>query len=206
MAELTYNFSACIVSGGSELIKHIEALRGEYSPMCGEYFDYITGKRGRNSTAFTESACALILLDNLLKKHGIDRMSLAISRNADGRPCVINRNDLDFSVSHSEGAALCCIAIGADASVGADIQFARNYSRERMEELARTFMSQSELNSFLRSSTRADDFFRAWTKRESYYKRCGHDDVPAPGRFTGGIVASCGKRYYYSISLPEQGE
>lgn len=206
MAELTYDFSACIVSGGSELLKRVETLRGEYSPMCGEYFDYITGKYARHIEAFRESTCGVILLDNLLKKHGIDRMSLAIARNSDGRPCVINRNDLDFSVSHSEGAALCCIATGADASVGADIQFARNYSRERMEELARTFMSQSELNGFLRSSTRADDFFRAWTKRESYYKRCGHDDVPAPGSFAGGIITSCGKRYYYSISLPEQGE
>lgn len=206
MAELTFDFTACIVSGGSELLKRVEALRGEYSPMCGEYFDYIAGKFEKHAEAFTESACGLLLLDNLLKKRDVDRASLAITRNADGRPCVINRNDVDFSVSHSEGAALCCVATGADASVGADIQFARNYSRERMEELARTFMSQNELNGFLRSDSRADDFFRAWTKRESYYKRCGHDDVPAPGSFTGGIITSCGKRYYYSISLPEQGE
>lgn len=206
MAELKIDFSACIVSGGSELLGQIEALRSEYSPMCGEYFDYITGKSGRHMDAFVESACGFLLLDNLLKKNGVDRSAIAIARNSDGRPCVINRNDLDFSVSHSEGAAFCCVAAGADAAVGADIQFARTYSRERMEELAKTFMSQSELNSFLRSSARTDEFFQAWTRRESHYKRCGHDYALAPGSFLNGIISSCGKQYYYSISLPEQGE
>lgn len=104
MAELKYDFTACIVSGGVELPGRIDSAREEYSRTCGEYFDYLSGKLGKPS--FTESACGFVLLDNLLKKNGIDRRNLEIMRNSDGRPCIINRSDVDFSVSHSEGAAL----------------------------------------------------------------------------------------------------
>lgn len=116
MAELKFDWSACIVSGGAELINRVEAARAEYSSVCSEYFDYLVskaGKTGVHGDRFEESACGFLLLDNLLKKNGIDRRDLAIMRDSGGRPCIINRSDIDFSISHSEGAALCCLAIGA---------------------------------------------------------------------------------------------
>lgn len=104
MAELKFDWSACIVSGGAELISRVEAARAEYSSVCSEYFDYLVskaGKTGVHGDRFEESACGFLLLDNLLKKNGIDRRDLAIMHDSGGRPCIINRSDIDFSISHS---------------------------------------------------------------------------------------------------------
>ena len=208
MAELKFDWSACIVSGGAELINRVEAARAEYSSVCSEYFDYLVskaGKTGVHGDRFEESACGFLLLDNLLKKNGIDRRDLAIMRDSGGRPCIINRSDIDFSISHSEGAALCCLAIGADASVGADIQHARETDPQRIEDLAKTFMQQRELHMLQISSAadRKNMFYQEWTRRESYFKRCGQDDLPMSGIFREGIIRVCGREYYYCISLPE---
>ena len=208
MAELKFDWSACIVSGGAELINRVEAARGDYSGVCSEYFDYLVskaGKTGIHGGRFEESACGFLLLDNLLKKNGVDRRELAIMRGSSGRPCIINRSDVDFSISHSEGAALCCLAVGADASVGADIQFARESSPERIEELAGAFMQQRELHmlNIASDNEKADMFYHEWTRRESYYKRCGQDDLPMSGIFREGVIRACGRKYHYCISLPE---
>ena len=208
MAELKIDWSACVVSGGAELINRVEAARGEYSAVCAEYFDYLVskaGKTGVHGDRFEESACGFLLLDNLLKKNGIDRRELAIARDAGGRPCVINRSDIDFSISHSEGAALCCIAIGADASVGADIQRVREIDPGRIEELAKAFMEQRELHMLhiAGGAEKISMFYREWTRRESCFKRCGQDELPLSGIFRTGIISACGETYYYSISLPE---
>ena len=177
--------------------------------MSGDYFDYISGKYGKPT--FTQSACGFILLDNLLKKNGVDRRSLEIVRNPSGRPCVINRQDVDISVSHSEGAALVCLALGPDAEVGVDIQRVRNYTNEHMERLARSFMDEAELTGFLISKDRERYFYTAWTRREALYKRSGSyhglngkpETIRIHGEFITGTITACGNLYYYSISLPE---
>ncbi len=209
MAEFTVDFAACLVSGCASLRSRIQAVMPQYSNMCGEYFDYLLAKGGRSGRAFLESACAFLLLDNLLIKNGVERSGIVIARSSEGRPCVINRNDIDFSVSHSEGAAFCCLALGENASVGADIQHVRNYSREYLERLARTFMSKSQLDEFLICSDKTDYFYTAWTQREAEYKRCGvypgltveKDGGPAQGGLSTGVITACAGRYYYSISL-----
>ena len=98
-----------------------------------------------------------------------------------------------------------CLAIGADASVGADIQHARETDPQRIEELAKTFMQQRELHMLQISSAadRKNMFYHEWTRRESYFKRCGQDDLPMSGIFREGIIRACGREYYYCISLPE---
>lgn len=207
MAELKIDRSACIVSGGFELKNRIEAARAEYSVLCSEYFEYLfskAGKHGVNGDRFEESACGFLLLDNLLQKNGIDRRSLVIMRDNNGRPCVINRGDIDFSISHSEGAAMCCLAIGADACVGADIQYMREKDPQRIEEPAKYFMQQRELHVLRQSYGQAkkDMFYREWTRRESYYKRCGRDDLLLSGIFRDGIIRACGREYFHCISLP----
>ncbi|MDY4588011.1 MAG: 4'-phosphopantetheinyl transferase superfamily protein [Oscillospiraceae bacterium] len=193
------DFTACVVSGGVELLERINSAREEYSPLCGGYFDYLSGKYGKPT--FRQSACGFILLDGLLQKNGIDRRSLDLARNSDGRPCVINRRDVDLSISHSEGAALACLAVGENAGVGADIQRVRNYSREHLERLARSFMDETELSGFLESGDRERYFYTLWTRREAFYKRCG-SYYGFGGSFSTGIITACGRLYYYSISQP----
>lgn len=219
------DFSASIVTGGG-VRSRIEALRGLYSEQCGAYFDEILGKRGR---AFADSACGFLLLDSLLQKHKINRAELAITLETNGRPRT-NRSDLDFSVSHSEGCAMCVVAIGEGANVGIDVQRERPYSLEKMTELARAFMSAAELAEFTAPGSpkrpipligydryideyiiKSREFYTAWTRRESYTKRIGSDifDNLRTARLDGefyrdGIITACGERYYYSICAPRE--
>lgn len=222
------DFSASIVTAGG-LRNRIEGLRGLYSELCGPYFDDILCKRGK---AFADSACGFLLLDSLLQKHKINRGELAITLEKNGRPRT-NRRDLDFSVSHSEGCAMCAIAIGAigeGANVGIDVQRERPYSLEKMTELARTFMSAAELARFTAPLSpnhpipligynrdmdeyirKSREFYTAWTRRESYTKRIGSDifDNLKTARiqsefYRDGIITACGERYYYSVCAPRE--
>lgn len=219
------DFSASIVTAGG-VRNRVEALRGLYSEQCGAYFDDILGKRGK---AFADSACGLLLLDSLLQKHKINRAELAITLEKNGRPRT-DRRDLDFSVSHSEGCAMCVVAIGEGANVGIDVQRERPYSLEKMTELARTFMSAAELAEFTAQAfskrpipliaydrdmdeyiRKSREFYTAWTRRESYTKRIGSDifdnlkTAKLDGEFyRDGIITACGERYYYSVCAPRE--
>ena len=216
------DFSASVVTGGG-LRSRIENTRVFYSESCGAYFDDILAKRGK---AFADSACGFLLLDSLLQKHKVDRLTLGISANEKGRPCS-DRADLDFSISHSEGCAMCVVAIGEGANVGVDVQHERPYSFEKMTELARAFMNEKEYESFYSPIVRKTiplncydkhledfseknrEFYTAWTRRESYAKRIGSDifDNLKNARienehYRDGIISCCGERYYYSICAP----
>ena len=67
------------------------------------------------------------------------------------------------------------------------------------------FIEQRELHMLQISSAadRKNMFYHEWTRRESYFKRCGQDDLPMSGIFREGIIRACGREYYYCISLPE---
>lgn len=196
------DFASCIAAGGEGLLPRIEQAKACYSPMCEEYFRRLTAKSGR---AFTESACGFLLLDNLLIKNSIDRSSLIISRNSDGRPCVINRNDIDFSISHSDGGVICCLMLGADAKIGCDIQCVREYSNEKNASLAEIFMPAKDFTEYLKTYSE-QLFYTVWTRREAFIKHSGGDvfadlrdiNFHADGYRTG-VIHSCGKKYYYSI-------
>ena len=221
---MTIDFTASVVAGGG-LRARIENTRAFYSDDCGGYFDDILNKRGK---AFADSACGFLLLDSLLQKHKVNRLELAISLDENGRPRT-NRDNLDFSISHSEGCAMCVVAIGENANVGIDVQHERPYSLEKIAELARTFMNSNELDEFNKpinpkaiSMTAYDkdmeefiqknkQFYTAWTRRESYAKRIGSDifDNLRTANISGehyseGMISANGERYYYSICAPKE--
>lgn len=196
------DFTACIAAGGEELIPRVEAARELYSPMCEEYFDGILSREGMR---LSESLCGFLLLDDMLRKHGIEKSNLVISRNADGRPCVINHRDIDFSISHSEGAVCCALIFGGEHRIGCDIQRVREYSPEKQSELAEIFMSAKNYTEFLRTGDERL-FYTIWTRREAYIKANGGDvfenlrDVNFnTDSFSTGAIMSLGERYYYSI-------
>ena len=219
------DFGACIVTGGG-LRPRIENARTFYAEGCAAYFNDILGKRGK---AFADSACGFLLLDSLLQKHKINRSELEIFLDKNGRPRT-NFSDLDFSVSHSEGCAMCVAAVGEGANVGVDIQRERPYSFEKMLELARTFMNDDEFKAFndttatgkampissfdrgMEAFARKNrEFYTAWTRRESYTKRIGSDifdnlrTANIDGEFyRDGVITACGERYYYSICAPQE--
>lgn len=219
---MVIDFSASVVTGNGVRAR-IESARTLYSEGCKAYFDDILSRRGK---VFADSACGFLLLDSLLQKHKIDRAELSITLGKDGRPRT-NRADLDFSVSHSEGCAMCVVAIGEGANVGVDVQRERPYSLEKMVELARTFMNEEEFGVFSKPIARKSipmnsydkdmedfiqknrEFYTAWTRRESYTKRIGSDifDNLKTAKIDGehyrdGVISACGERYYYSICAP----
>lgn len=195
--------TASIVTCGSVLRSRIESAAAYYGEGCRWYFEDIMSKRGN---AFCDSACGFLLMDSLLQKHRINRAELVITLDERGRPHT-NRSDLDFSISHSEGCAACVIEIGEGANIGVDVQRERPYSAEKMDELAKAFMSENELTAFRNSEHKPSEFFNAWTRRESYVKRIGSDifdnlkcaDLSAES-FREGVITACGRRYYYSIN------
>lgn len=197
------DFSASIVTGGSVLRARIENAAAFYNDGCRGYFEDILSKR---SNAFCDSACGFLLLDSLLQKNRIDRSGFVITLDERGRPHT-DRPDLDFSISHSEGCAMCVIEIGEGANIGVDVQRERPYSDAKMDELAKAFMTDSELAEFRDSEHKPAEFFTAWTRRESYVKRIGSDifdnlkcaDLSAES-FREGVITACGRRYYYSIN------
>ena len=219
------DFGACIVTGGG-LRPRIENARTFYAEGCAAYFNDILSKRGK---AFADSACGFLLLDSLLQKHKTDRSGLVISLDENGRPRT-NFSDLDFSISHSEGCAMCVAAVGEGANVGVDIQRERPYSFEKMVELARAFMNDEEFKAFSDTATvgktipissfdrsmeafarKNREFYTAWTRRESYTKRIGSDifdnlkTAMIDGEFyRDGVINACGERYYYSICAPRE--
>lgn len=219
------DFSASIVTGGG-LRTRIDNVRTFYDDGCAAYFKDILSKRGK---AFADSVCGFLLLDSLLQKHRINRSELVITLDKNGRPRT-NSNELDFSISHSEGCAMCVVAIGEGANVGVDVQHERPYSLEKMTELARTFMNDEELEKFsepiasgkaipmMSSDKDMEDFiqknkefYTAWTRRESYAKRISSDifDNLKTAKIDGehyreGMINACGERYYYSICAPKE--
>lgn len=203
MTNNVIDFTASIVTGGSVLRARIENAAAFYNEDCRGYFEDILSKRGN---AFCDSACGFLLLDNLLQKNRIDRAVLVITLDERGRPHT-NRSDLDFSISHSEGCAMCVIEIGEGANIGVDVQRERPYSGAKMDELAKAFMTDSELAEFRDSEHKPAEFFTAWTRREAYVKRIGSDifdnlkcaDLSAES-FREGMITACGRRYYYSIN------
>lgn len=202
MDNFTTDFAACVVSGEDTLRTRVDDARLCYSPMSSEYFDGILSKEGRK---LSESLCGFLLLDELLQKNQADRASLVISRNGDGRPSVINRRNIDFSISHSEGVACCALIVGEEVRIGCDIQRVRQYSPEKMSELAHIFMPPKALTEFLKTGD-ADLFYTVWTRREAYIKANGGDvfaDLRQVNLFTEGFsthtISSMGDRYFYSI-------
>ena len=194
--------TACIAAGGDGLRPRLEQAREQYSEMSEEYFGRILAKTGRS---FNESACGFLLADSLMTKHGIDRKNVVISRNADGRPCIINRTDIDFSISHSDGAVLCGLCIGDNARIGCDVQRVRSYTDEKMIKLAEVFMGAYDYTEFLKTYDR-ELFYTLWTRREAYIKHRGGDvfeDIRNVNLHTDeyrtGIITSCGIKYYYSV-------
>lgn len=201
------DFSASIVTGGG-LRQRVEELREFYDPQCAAYFEQILSKR---KEAFCDSASAFMLLDSLLQKNKIDRYKTAILLDDFGRP-YIDDPGLDFSVSHSEGCAICVLAMGEDAAVGCDVQRARLYSDEKLTELAAAFMTADEFSEFSKTAEKSVFFFTKWTRREAYVKRVGSDifdnlkTADLSGEyFRDGVITACGERYYFSINtLPPE--
>lgn len=95
------------------------------------------------------------------------------STNAYGRPEIAGDAvpGLRFNLSHTDGMAVCAVALGAE--VGADVEHSARPGQT--VELAESFFSRSEVAALhaLPGSRQRERFFDYWTLKESYIKARG---------------------------------
>lgn len=99
-----------------------------------------------------------------------DPRDISFRTSTQGKP-ELTAGDLQFNLSHTEGAAV--IAIARRRTVGVDVERVRHNLEP--QELANRFFSRQEAE-WLRAqpdSQRIFSFFACWTAKEAYIKACG---------------------------------
>jgi len=124
-----------------------------------------------------------------------------------GKPRLISQDSIHFSLSHSQGQALCAVAFGRD--VGIDLERIRPMAQ--MEAIVRRHFSSPEQAAFDRApeDSRPGLFFALWTRKEAYVKARGEGlscplesfvvpsqpypcAIPVPVQATGGSETGWG--------------
>lgn len=100
--------------------------------------------------------------------------SLEFSYGQHGKPALAGANassGLGFNLSHSFGIAV--FAFARDRNLGIDVE--RVQPESAGDDIARRFFSPREVSDMrsLPSESRAEAFFRCWTRKEAYIKALG---------------------------------
>ncbi len=115
---------------------------------------------------------ARVVLRQLLKAYTPDHSSaLRIGYGVNGKPCLPDRPDLRFNVSHTDDIAM--YAIASRREVGIDVEATRR--EVDVAGVARQAFSPRECDvlAALAPDARRDAFFRLWTRKEAYVKARG---------------------------------
>lgn len=113
----------------------------------------------------TCAAAYLLLCEGLRKEHGITEKPV-FEFGEHGKPSIIGRPDLHFSLSHCREAAICVLS---DRPVGIDIESVGRYN----ERLVRYTMNDEEIAQILASARPDIAFTRLWTQKEAVLKCTG---------------------------------
>jgi len=140
------------------------------------------------------------ILRSILAKHlKIVPQDIEFVKNSYGKPFVRGVK-IEFNMSHSHDFA--CYAIGADFSIGIDIEF---YNKEKnIFNIAESVFNANELEFFLDlpSIERQEFFFTTWTKKEAVIKAMGlglaypMEQVDTILEKRVGYIGLSGDRYY----------
>ena len=129
----------------------------------------------RSRCIFDDSAkaahdyCSLfcrVLSDIGITEYGADPEHIEYYKNEHGKEYIKNRQ-IYFNISHSVG--LLCSAV-SDSETGIDCETVREMD---YEALSKRFFTKREHGSIMSSQNPLDEFFRIWTKKESYVKYTG---------------------------------
>lgn len=118
-------------------------------------------KYGSNLKGAMQSAGAGLLLEYVLKSHGIFEHDMCFSEK--GKPYLAGRRDVFFNLSHSNNMVICAVS---PVEVGCDIEFVKS-GRTR---IAQRYFTKEEQR-FAQISER--HFYRMWTLKESFIKATG---------------------------------
>jgi Phosphopantetheinyl transferase len=113
-----------------------------------------------------------LLLSYGLRRAGVEP-DTAVKTLPAGKPILVGRDNVWFSLSHSGLYALCAIS---DRPVGADIQEPR---RTNLSIARRFCPDEQKFLSSLPESEREAAFFRLWTRKESWIKAASTDRMLA---------------------------
>ena len=109
------------------------------------------------------------LLSEMLEDMGETPCRENILSDANGRPYIVGRKDLDFNISHSGNMVVCALCKGG--RVGVDVEPVKiSVSAERQARFAERFFSKGERNIVLKDPMQ---FSRVWTAKEAVIKRLG---------------------------------
>lgn len=120
-------------------------------------------ERLKNGAARQESLCAGLLFAYAMERRGLSR-DAAVERLPAGKPVLLGRDDVFFSLSHSGRYALCAVSGGA---VGADVQELRP---ARMSLARRFHPAERAWLESLPEEERSGALFRLWTRKEAWVK------------------------------------
>ena len=113
----------------------------------------------------TCAAAYLLLCEGLRKEYGITEKPV-FEFGEHGKPSIIGRPDLHFSLSHCREAAICVLS---DRPVGIDIESVGRYN----DRLVRYTMNDEEMAQILASNRPDIAFTRLWTQKEAVLKCTG---------------------------------
>lgn len=144
--------------------------------LCGAAGEALLNEaeRGRSSLFMTvllrqRFTAARARLRALLGTHlGRDPRSLVFVENEFGKPRLIDRPDIHFSLSHSQDQALLAVSEGLE--IGADLERVRSVDHLG---LARRYFHPHEVAAIERDSDPQAAFFRIWTLKEAVVKALG---------------------------------
>ncbi len=129
-------------------------------------------KRGRIMRMRRDADKALALTAHRLLCYAVKTSCGFMPQPADfmleprGKPNLIARPDIHFSISHSGAMAMCALH---DSPVGADIEKRRAVGTGVAERVMRA----EELRIYTDAPDRQSLFFQIWTLKEAYVKYCG---------------------------------
>ena len=144
--------------------------------LCGEAGEALLNEaeRARSGRFMTvllrrRFTAARARLRSLLGTHlGRDPRSLVLVENEFGKPRLVDRPDIHFSLSHSQDRALLAVSEGLE--IGADLEGVRCVDHLG---LARRYFHPNEVAAIERDADSRAAFFQIWTLKEAVVKALG---------------------------------
>jgi len=160
---------------GADMTRLSAALSAEERARAGRFGTALLRQRWIAGRATLRSMLAEAL--------AIDPAAIRIRRGVRDRPELDGDHGIDFNVSHTGGAALIAIAVGARDGMHIGIDIEREDRRVNADGLARKFLSERERGEIaaLDPDERRRTFLRLWTCKEAMSKATG-EGLSAPFR------------------------
>ena len=125
------------------------------------------------------SVAVWLLLRRTLSGLGVDADTLPVAENACGKPAFVPSVGLHFSLSHAGDRVMAAVS---DAEVGCDVERVAPVGNGMLDAA----LTAAERTGLLRlqGSSRDQEFFRLWVRKESYVKAVGLGMSIEPSSFS----------------------